>query len=103
MAALEPGVIEAVGSSAQPGDSRRTTQSDDWTELRYHNLVPSPEDWRAIRSQLPLAGPAPSHADHRLQLVQHRRAAGRSNVAAASGPALVSTALGRRPDPFAAI
>ncbi len=29
--------------------------SEDWTELRYHNLVPSPEDWKAIRAKLPIA------------------------------------------------
>ena len=29
--------------------------SEDWTELRYHNLVPSPEDWKAIRAKQPIA------------------------------------------------
>jgi signal peptidase I len=32
-------------------------QAGDWTELRYHHLVPSPEEWRAIRDGVPLASP----------------------------------------------
>jgi signal peptidase I len=28
--------------------------ADSWIELRYHNIVPSPEDWRAIQSKLRL-------------------------------------------------
>jgi signal peptidase I len=31
--------------------------ADHWTELRYHNIVPSPEDWKAIRAKLPLPKP----------------------------------------------
>ncbi len=31
--------------------------ADDWAELRYHHLVPSPEDWAAIVANRPLPGP----------------------------------------------
>src|SRR5262245_20096141 len=31
--------------------------SDHWIELRYHNIVPSPADWKAIQAKLPLPKP----------------------------------------------
>ena len=47
------------GSGLDRTDTRaiRPTKPDttDWSELRYHHLVPSPEQWAAIRAEGPLA------------------------------------------------
>jgi signal peptidase I len=40
-----------------PGRFVPGEQGGQWTELRYHHLVPSPEQWRAIRSGVSLPGP----------------------------------------------
>ena len=64
-----PGVTGGLGRASARAicDARRNRA--DWTELRYHHLVPSPEDWRAILARRPLAGPAPCDADHRFQFL----------------------------------
>jgi signal peptidase I len=40
-----------------PGKFATTKTSGDWAELRYHNVVPSPEDWKAIQAKVPLPRP----------------------------------------------
>ena len=39
-----------------PGQFVPSERSSDWTELRYHHLVPSPQQWNAIRSGDALPG-----------------------------------------------
>ncbi len=40
-----------------PGRYGSEMEGEDWAELRYHHLVPSPEDWSAILARRPLPGP----------------------------------------------
>ena len=87
MAALAARVSRAAGSSAAPGRFAAEKNAEDWAELRYHNLVPSPEDWKAIQAKRPLAATARGHADHGFQLVQHGRAATRIDRHPAERPA----------------
>jgi signal peptidase I len=50
--ALPGGWTEPVAGRFLP-----SAQAGDWTELRYHHLVPSPEQWKAIRRGLPPESP----------------------------------------------
>jgi signal peptidase I len=49
--------LPGVWNERATGVFASTTDSDDWAELRYHNLVPSPEDWKAIQAKLGLPRP----------------------------------------------
>ena len=91
----------------------------DWTEPAPGRFVPSRASPRLDRTALPsprpqpravgsdpepatAAGPAPSDADHRLFLVQHRPLGRRSRRPPPRRPSLVPAALGRRLDALAA-
>ena len=39
-----------------------TTTAPEWTELRYHHVVPSPAQWEAIRAGRAVAAPRPADA-----------------------------------------
>ncbi len=45
--------------------------ADQWVELRYHHLVPDPEQWDAIQNDRTLPR-ASGHTHYRLLLVQHQ-------------------------------
>ena len=82
---------------AQPvsGSYSPSGQKPDWTELRYHHIVPSPAQWQAVLAGR--CGESPRCvAHHRLLLVQHGCLGPRS--LAREQPCVVSAALGRRPD-----
>ncbi len=40
-----------------PGQFVSGADGEDWADLRYHHLVPSPEDWKAIEAKRELQGP----------------------------------------------
>ena len=44
-------------SEQTAGKFATAKNADDWAELRYHNLVPSPEDWKAIQANARLPRP----------------------------------------------
>ena len=52
------GARQLVGARARDLRSPTATESG-WSELRYHHLVPSPEQWAAIRKRR-TAGPRPA-------------------------------------------
>ena len=64
----EPG----AWSEPEPGTFEPGPTESGWSELRYHHLVPSPEQWDAIRQGEP-PGPARPSLITDLLLVQHRR------------------------------
>ena len=41
----------------EPGTFTPGPATHEWAELRYHHVVPSPEQWEAIRSGRPASGP----------------------------------------------
>ena len=45
------------GDSATTGYQVQGKSTDDWSELRYHHLVPDPEQWDAVLSERPLPRP----------------------------------------------
>ena len=84
-----------------PGTFVPDAATPDWAELRYRHLVPSPEEWDAIRKGL-AAEPAPgaslitdySSYNTDLAVCGSQRPASRL-------PGLAPAALGRRPDRLA--
>ena len=47
-------------SERVPGTFAPTDPSTDWSELRYHHMVPSPGQWEAIRAGTPPSLPRPT-------------------------------------------
>ena len=50
----------AIGRSSRPASAgtRRSNRADEWSELRYRNLVPEPEQWDAVlKGQTPPRAP----------------------------------------------
>jgi len=52
-------VAASAGEWSEPGPGTYCSQKrkGDWAELRYHHVVPSTEQWKAIRASAPLPGP----------------------------------------------
>ena len=101
-AALATGVTRGLGRAPVPRAFATETKSAEWTESRYHNLFPSPEDWRASAQRLPLPGPPAATLitdfnSYNTDVLPDDRMSPKR-----AGSALVSTPLGRRLDPFAA-
>ena len=80
-----------------PGRFASSSESRDWSDLRYHHRVPSPAQWDAIRAGSPLSAPSSTLITDFYSYNTDRSPDDR-DLPSAGGSPLVSSALGGRLD-----
>ena len=100
MATLQARHRRATGGwvEREPGRFASEADAEDWVDLRYHHLVPSPEDWKAIEAERPLPGPPRAMLITDFNSYNTDVLPDDEKSPRQSGTSLVPAALGRRFD-----